>query len=156
MTTTAGFFRCKRRTTSTFESTQSLASICSPLTRDPDLAEINVLSQTRPVSTIPVVVTIVIVPLLLSYSVLIKGVFSPAPPYCGYSKPSHSFVIMLICLVCLIFSSFFHKIDTEDNQHKKKLLVPRVKQRAMSSLFCTYLHNQFNCIDFYKSLWILI
>ena len=48
------------------------------------------------------VVTIVIVPLLLSYSVSVKGVFSPAPPYSGYSKPSHSFVIMLLYLVCLI------------------------------------------------------
>ena len=49
-----------------------------------------------------VVVTTVVVPLLLSYSVSVKGVFSPVPPYCGYSKPSHSFVIMLIYLVCLI------------------------------------------------------
>ena len=41
------------------------------------------------------VVTTVVVPLLLSYSVSVKGVFSPAPPYCGYLKPSHSFVIMI-------------------------------------------------------------
>ena len=31
-----------------------------------------------------IVVTIVIVPLLLSYSVSVKGVFSLAPPYCGF------------------------------------------------------------------------
>ena len=35
------------------------------------------------------VVTTVLVPLLLSYFVSVKGVFSPFPPYCGYSKPSH-------------------------------------------------------------------
>ena len=48
------------------------------------------------------VVTTVVVSLLLSYFVSVKGVFSPVPPYCGYSKPSHSFDIMLIYLVCLI------------------------------------------------------
>ena len=48
-----------------------------------------------------IVVTTVVVPLLLSYVVTVKGVFSPAPPYCGYLKPSHSFVIILRYLVCL-------------------------------------------------------
>ena len=50
------------------------------------------------------VVTTVVVPLLLSYFVLVKGVFSPVPPYCGYSKPSHSFDIMLIYLICHVYS----------------------------------------------------
>ena len=55
------------------------------------------------------VMTTVVVSLLLSYSVSVKGVFSPVPPYCGYSKPSHSFVIMLIYLVCLI--NHFTQLD---------------------------------------------
>ena len=33
------------------------------------------------------VMTTVVVPLLLSYFVPVKGVFSPVPPYCGIQNP---------------------------------------------------------------------
>ena len=74
------------------------------------------------VETLLSVVTTVVVPLLLSYFALVKGVFSPVPPYCGYSKPSHSFDI-----------SFLSHIVR--NAKKNKDLPWLVKKKKKKNLF---------------------